>query len=166
MVMKESEIVRNYNGAANKEYQLHVLADLNCTDTKTIREILVRNGIPEEELPALRKGRPKGESRPVKKKMVKKAVKKPEGATETPVIPESIKEECFRAPEDTRNAKKLVPARVPDAAIMICRSRLELLTEQIIGIEKEKERLMQLSMEYEKERDALADYLRGVTVNV
>ena len=164
MHMTEGDIVRNYKGAANKEYQLHVLADLNCTDTNTIREILLKNGIPEEELPKLRQGRPKGEPRPAKKKPAKKPPvdTKP---VEEPIIPEVLKEKCFRAPDGTRDVRRLTPVGVPDAVLMICRSRLEILTEQIINIEKEKERLAQLSMEYEKERDVLADYLREVTVN-
>lgn len=160
MQMTESEIVRNYKGAANKESQLHVLADLNCTDTKTIREILIQNGIPESELPKLRKGRPKGEARPAKKKQMKKPP-----VMEEPIVPDTLKQKCFRAPESTRDSRKLAPVGVPDAVLMICQSRLELLTDKIIGIEKEMEHLKQLSMEYEKERDVLADYLRGVAVD-
>lgn len=50
--MTEEEIVRNFKQAKNKREQIKILADLNCTSRDEIKEILKKNGVSEEELPA------------------------------------------------------------------------------------------------------------------
>ncbi|RDY30175.1 hypothetical protein [Lachnotalea glycerini] len=49
MYMTESEIVRNYKEAKNKNLQIKILADLNACEKIEIRSILIQNNI---KLPA------------------------------------------------------------------------------------------------------------------
>ena len=44
MMMSEEEILKSYDEAQNKSQQIGILADLNVTDKKEIREILKNNG--------------------------------------------------------------------------------------------------------------------------
>lgn len=74
MQMTEEEIKRNYTGAKNKRDQIKVLAELNCTSISEIREILVRTGIKEDDLPA-KAGRKKAEK---------------------PDIPDAVKDACSK----------------------------------------------------------------------
>lgn len=40
MEMSNDEIIRNYRAAKNKKMQIGILADLNCCDRKTIKNIV------------------------------------------------------------------------------------------------------------------------------
>ena len=44
MQMTESEIVRSYNHAENRQKQIKILSELNACSKAQIREILERNG--------------------------------------------------------------------------------------------------------------------------
>ncbi len=59
MQMTESEILRDYNLSKDQRAQLTVLADLNCTTARKIAEILIKQGVDINTLPA--KYRPKKE---------------------------------------------------------------------------------------------------------
>ena len=64
MVMTENEIVRDYRASKNKGVQLTVLADRNVCSKNEIIEILIKNGVPDSELPKkdTRGRKPQGES--------------------------------------------------------------------------------------------------------
>ena len=53
--MDQSEIVRSYREAKNKEKQIQILADLNGSSPEQIRQILIAAGEPaeDEEIPDL-----------------------------------------------------------------------------------------------------------------
>lgn len=51
MQMTNEEIVRDYNAAANKQKQIKVLAELNCTSPGEIRRVLAEAGVPGVEAP-------------------------------------------------------------------------------------------------------------------
>lgn len=51
MEMSNGEIRRSWETAADKKKQLQILAELNCTDVKTIRGILIAEGIDQRKLP-------------------------------------------------------------------------------------------------------------------
>lgn len=63
MQMKPEEIRRSYEEAARKEAQIRILAELNLCQKEDIRHILVKQGIPEDELPR-RRGRKKNPAEP------------------------------------------------------------------------------------------------------
>lgn len=64
MIMTDEEIFKEYKAAKKKSQQVNILADENCCDKDTIKEILERCGIPREELYPKR-GRKKAE-KPIK----------------------------------------------------------------------------------------------------
>lgn len=45
MIMTPEEIVRDYNQAANKQKQIKILSDLNCTSPSEIKSILAAAGV-------------------------------------------------------------------------------------------------------------------------
>lgn len=47
--MNQSEIVRSYREAKNKEKQIQILADLNGSSPEQIRQILIATGEPAEK---------------------------------------------------------------------------------------------------------------------
>lgn len=51
MEMSNSEIRRSWETAADKKKQIQILAELNCTDERTIRDILIAEGIDQRRLP-------------------------------------------------------------------------------------------------------------------
>lgn len=51
MLMSDFEIVRDFKSAAKKGKQIGILADMNGCSREKIREVLLRNGISEAELP-------------------------------------------------------------------------------------------------------------------
>lgn len=57
MQMKPEEIRRSYEKAARKEAQIGILAELNLCQKEDIRQILIKQGIPEDELPKRRRRR-------------------------------------------------------------------------------------------------------------
>lgn len=75
MQMTDLEIVGKFKRADNKKEILQVLADLNVCKVDDIKEVLVRNGISEDEFPKKRgkKPKPKENSEP---KRIDKQVKK------------------------------------------------------------------------------------------
>lgn len=54
MEMKAAEIKQSYESAANPVKQIQILADLNLCSQEDIRNILIEQGISEEELPKKR----------------------------------------------------------------------------------------------------------------
>lgn len=63
MQMKPEEIKRSYEKATRKEAQIGILAELNLCQKEDIRQILIKQGIPEAELPK-RRGRRKNPAEP------------------------------------------------------------------------------------------------------
>lgn len=51
MEMSKGEIRRSWETAADKKKQIQILAELNCTDVRTIRDILIEEGIDQRRLP-------------------------------------------------------------------------------------------------------------------
>lgn len=60
MEMSNSEIKRNWEAAADKKRQIQILAELNCTSAKNIREILIAEGVDHRLLPRERKHKEEG----------------------------------------------------------------------------------------------------------
>ena len=52
MQMTNEEIVRSYNEAANKNKQIRILADLNCTSPSEIQTVLAKAGVKGVTMPA------------------------------------------------------------------------------------------------------------------
>lgn len=75
MEMTNQEIVRRYLNADSKKSQVEILADLNATDPKTIRDILIEAGV-------MKKSGPK----PKKLKVATAPVKLPEGTMVPPIL--------------------------------------------------------------------------------
>lgn len=51
MEMSNGEIRRSWETAADKKKQIQILAELNCTDERTIRDILIMEGVDQRRLP-------------------------------------------------------------------------------------------------------------------
>lgn len=88
MTMTAEEIVRHYNQAANKKGDITVLADLNLTDTASIRAILVDAGVLEPDKKRQRnlsknatEGAPSAEN-PPKRRRAKGALRPGDGLSE------------------------------------------------------------------------------------
>lgn len=53
--MTNEEILRDWSQSKDKEKQIEILADLNCTGKTEIVDVLRRMGVPPEELPVVRR---------------------------------------------------------------------------------------------------------------
>lgn len=166
MYMTDSEIVSKYQKADDKKEMLKILADLNgCVGDSEVREVLIRNGIPEEELP--RKGR-------------RKKVQKPQ-EQEAPEREEPL---CYTEPElEIPGAITGGEGDIDIEQMQLYRSVAmlkELDPEELTEMEKERleransipsvvrtvieQELMRITdevMELEKKRDTMIDYLEG-----
>lgn len=160
MQMSEFEIVFDFKAAKKKREQISILADLNQCSRDKIREILLRNGISEEELPKKpgksRKTEPEIFQQQIKKNHAKvdelrsgKPEEKPEEAAESeeevapenkeellpwpdPVVEETAEPEVVHA--ETRN-------KVPEAVQKACRDRIWRIIQEIAELEREKREL-------------------------
>lgn len=79
--MSPEDIRKTYLEAANKREQIKILSEINLCSRETIREILIEQGIPEDEIPKTRAPREKPEDK-LKAAEEKKIEKKPDEAKE------------------------------------------------------------------------------------
>ena len=89
MFMTDTEITGSFRRADNKMEQLKILSELNATSKDAIRDVLRKNGIPEEEIP---KDPPKKERS--KPKVKAKAEPKAEKHTGKFAIPDAVRHLC------------------------------------------------------------------------
>ena len=158
MFMSDTEITGSFKRADNKTEQLKILAELNATSKDTIRDVLRKNGVPEEDIPKdspkKKAGRPKVSNSGANVKISSK------------VYTEKKKNEVLRISEEqlekVKEAMKtekpvIMPVTsdiptIPEVVRKVCEDRVAILTEFI--------------MELERERDSLCDFLDGVGANV
>lgn len=106
LTMGMAEIRTRYLGAADKRQQIKILAECNACSKEKIREILIEQGVPEDELPKTRAPR-----------------KKPEEKNKAP----DTKEE--KKPDKNMNAA--VPDKKLDASVCAPQAVFELVAEEI-----------------------------------
>lgn len=153
MTMNENEIVRDFKGAKKKREQIGILAELNGCSREMIREILLRNGISEAELPA-KPGRRRAAETEVFHQQVKKNHAKPEEfrpAKPEPVaepvedaVPKIIEElpmEEMAEPESVHVEATEVRHEVPEAVKKACRDRIWGIVQEVAELEREKREL-------------------------
>ena len=155
MQMSDFEIVRDFKNAAKKGKQIGTLADMNGCSREKIREVLLRNGISEAELPGKPGRRPSEEEKEIFRP-AKTAKQKPggglprvAGGTESPA-PEP--KESIRTAEPKTDIPAAVPQSevllveemkqpVPEAVMQLCRNRIWSILREIGELEKEKREL-------------------------
>lgn len=178
MQMTDLEIVASYRRNRNKN-QIDVLAQLNACGKENIREILIKNGIPEDELPKKRGPKPKKQELPV--------VEEPEVQEEdtAPVLEDDLPfgldieepqndpvmeidlgfvETCelsayrpislilatgVKNDEEADRVERY--NAIPDAVKALCRAEIAKLHEEILALEAKK--------------DILIDFMNGEVVN-
>ncbi len=160
MQMSEFEIVFDFKAAKKKREQIGILADMNQCSREQIREILLRNGISEEELPKKpgksRKTEPEVFQQQVKKNHAKADEFRP--AKQEPIAVEEVvpeekeamenKEELLPWPdpvvEETSEPEPVhaeVRNEVPEAVQKACRDRIWGIIQEVAELEKEKREL-------------------------
>lgn len=159
MQMSEFEIVFDFKAAKKKREQIGILADMNQCSREQIREILLRNGISEEELP-----KKPGKSRKTEPEVFQQQVKKnhakadefrsgkPEPVAVEEVVPEGAPmenmEELLPWPdpvvEETSEPEPVhaeVRNAIPEAVQKACRDRIRGIIQEVAELEKEKREL-------------------------
>ena len=175
MQMTDFEIVAKYKSAKDRKKQIDILAQLNACDKETIRKILIKNGIPESELPSKRGPKPK--------QQVVVATKEPSvdsgdtmpamehydiknGAEVDLGIIEPLKLSKYRTIEEIlnteiqndREAERVERYKlIPEVVKTVCMEEIKKLNEEIALFNKK-------IMELEKQHDNLVDYLNGEVV--
>jgi hypothetical protein len=146
MTMTEKEIVKSYNEAKHKKAQIGILADLNCCDSSTIKDILRENGI---DLRGANGGRVQKQD-PVK---VKGCLKDQNGSCagcdETDLCTAYVK------PEPVKEGKPNIPDEV---MIEIIRFGIEAIEEKISSKEEEVEKLTSELEGLKKKRTLFREY--------
>ena len=154
MMMSEGEIVRNYRMVKKKREQIGILAELNGCSREQIREILVRGGISETDLPS-KPGRRRAAETEVFQQQVKKNHAKPEEFR--PAKPEPVvKEEMVPATEEKQNVaaavkeelpKNMEPVlltenkelvKIPFEVKILCLNRIDEIKEEIANLAERK----------------------------
>lgn len=159
MEMTVNEIVAKYNRASEKKEQISILSQLNGCDEDTIRQILTDNGV--TDLPKKRKHRAKKEAvesiegeNPADDYPMG-AISGGEGDIELPKIRNyRTAGELLEEPDDMTSEEKdrLVRIRaIPELVKILVQEEIRRITEEIV--------------KYEKQRDALIDYLNGESGN-
>lgn len=138
MTMSESEIVRDFRAAKKKREQIGILAELNECSREEIREILLKNGIDEAELPK-KPGRSRTTDPEVFQQMVEKKPVNTKAFRPGKVEPEQIKETIpiSVAPEE----KDVKGSPVPELVKQLCRDRIWGIVQSIAELEREKREL-------------------------
>ena len=153
MTMNENEIVRSFKEAKKKREQIGILAELNSCSRDKIRDILIRNGISEAELPAKKGRRSAAETEEIQQQLKKNRTKvdelhseKREPAAEKEDLTGTT-EEVLPLEETSKNVKE-ISCEVPESVKEICRHRIwvigvrvDELRQTIEMIEKEKREL-------------------------
>ena len=117
MHMTDREIVGKFNRAVDKKEQIEVLSGLNTCTSEEIIEVLLRNGVKEEDIPKKKKSRGKRE-------VFRDPNMKQRAEAESPKEEQSHKEEGL-----------------PEVARAIFEARIAVITAQINALEKEKSEL-------------------------
>lgn len=167
MQMNENEIVRDFKEAKEKRKQISILADMNQCSREQIREILLRNGICEAELPA-KPGRRRAAETEVFHQQVKKNHAKPEEfrsgkqepaeeqtkEPEETVVPKTVEEmlsmEETSEPEEVHVAATEVRHEVPESVKKACRDRIWGIAQEIGLLERERRELQKFLGEAEE----------------
>ena len=163
MQMSDFEIVFDFKAAKKKREQIGILAELNQCSRDKIREILLRNGISEAELPA-KPGRRRAAETEVFHQQVKKnhakteefRPAKQEPVAEEEVVPEEkvtmenmeellpwpdpVVEETSE-PEAVHVAATEVRHEVPESVKKACRDRIWGIIQEVAELEREKREL-------------------------
>lgn len=137
MVMTPREIVSSYQRAENKKHQLQILADLNLCSRTEIKEILISQGVQEEEIPAFKASR--AEMDAANKRKCSEEKKEPK---DTAVERTQVK----RPKEDVEKQKKLV---------VVKESMKHMPAAVLEALEKQKSELMAALMENTNKMDEL-----------
>ena len=87
--MTDLEIVGKFKRADNKKDILQILAELNACQVDEIKEVLLKNGISEDEFPKKRGKKPKSKDNPASTNKEKQAAK-------TNAIPMSVAQACVQ----------------------------------------------------------------------
>lgn len=151
MQMNENEIVRDFRTAKKKREQIGILAELNQCSREQIRDILLRNGINEAELPS-KPGRKRATETEVFQQQIKKNHAKPDkfrsGKPETAkeVVPAAEQEEEVVM----ENTKEILPMEemlvqikreIPFVVECLCLNRIHEIEEVQQKLEEEKRTL-------------------------
>lgn len=152
--MTENEIVRDFRTAKKKREQIGILADLNACSREQIREILLRNGISEAELPS-KPGRRRAEETEVFQQQIKKNHAKPDGFRSRKPVPAAepkeekvpeIEEEILpmeemAEPEAVHVEVSEVQHKVPESVKKACRDRIWGIGQEVAELERERREL-------------------------
>lgn len=163
MLMSDFEIVRDFKSAAKKGKQIGILADMNGCSREKIREVLLRNGISEAELPG-KPGRKATEEEKEIFRPAKTTKKKPGG--EVPRVVGGTPVSQTKEPILAAEPKKDIPAAVPEAVHVVPETRQEvpetvkqLCRDRIWSIIQRVKELHQTIEEIEKEKKELQEFL-------
>ena len=175
MQMTDLEIVANYKSAKDPKKQIEILAQLNVCNKETIRKILIKNGVPESELPSKRGPKPKQQvvveteepSVDTEDTMPEMEHSDIENGAEVDLgIIEPLRLSEYRTMEDIlnteiqndREAKRVERYKlIPEVVKTVCMEEIKKLNEEIA-------RLNEKTMQLEKQHDILVDYLNGEEV--
>lgn len=155
MTMNENEIVRSFKEAKKKREQIGILAELNSCSRDKIRDILIRNGISEAELPAKKGRRSAAETEEIQQQLKKNRTKvdelhseKREPAAEQ--VEEAVKEPRSISELLTDDAEKTT-CMVPEIVIQLCRNRIHEIVQGINEMSREKKELQEFLDEFAQE---------------
>lgn len=134
MQMTENEIVKSFRNSDKKREQIRILAELNVCSREKIREILLRNGIMESELP-----------KPPGKKTVEK---KPKGQE---LAEEKTTSATYRPAQETKEPEEQkLFCVVPEVVKQVCRERISCILQFMKTLEDEKRELQKFLEDAEK----------------
>lgn len=130
MTMSENEIVRNFKEAKKKREQIGILAELNQCSQEQIREILLRNGISEAELP-----KKPGKSRKAEPEVFQQQIKKNHAKAEEFRSGKAEPEEMIPTmPVTTKEVKPEIPFTVR----YLCINRIRAIDEVMAKLMEER----------------------------
>lgn len=140
MQMTEEEIRRNYRQAKDKPIQIGILADLNCTDQNTIREIL---GLEKKNVRKAKAGKEDSKKTGSAGTPVHKNGNT--GAEETDTGAEPAHKKRGRKPKAVEEAGKANPPKssIPQSILDYAYSRMSTIEELIREYEAEYKELAQ-----------------------
>lgn len=157
MQMNENEIVRDFKAAKKKREQISILAELNQCSREQIRDILMRNGISEAELPS-KPGRRRATETEVFRQQTKKNHAKADQFRSGK--PEPVKEMVPAAEQEEKvvmeNTKEIllmeemtvqIKREIPFAVECLCLNRIHEIEEVQQKLEEEKRALREFLSE-------------------
>lgn len=143
MYMTDSEILSKYRKSDNKKEMLQILADLNGCDKEGMKKFLLEHGIPESDFEVKRGRKPKMKQNAEKAQTEKKEQDQPKSEPTKPAA--QLLEEPNLTPEEQSQVERALAIPMPVRQAVA--DRIEVLTNKVIEIEKE--------------RDCLCDFLEG-----